>query len=236
MMKRAYNPTGCKSKALAMAEDALDDADQFETTEGGKALHKMVNSAGWIDAEDLVDNIFFRCDLNQRLAMFVQMNVVRLAPQVQANPLLMQQLVQVLPQQIGRDIEGLFCGLACVFPWVSSANNNKMGASALIMLTIVTQFWSQIRPPLEVEGVATFFRLLDAHWVTASELYIEEAAATPKNAAKGKEGEEIPLVEVVKEQIFKDEVINNILKDFYNPTDATGNAKTAVLKAKKATM
>jgi len=66
MMKKAYNPRSNKSVALQMAEDALDDQDQFETTSHGKELKKMFTEAGWGDeVQDLMDAVYFRCELNQ---------------------------------------------------------------------------------------------------------------------------------------------------------------------------
>ena len=48
-----------------------------------------------------------RCELNQGLAQFLNMNLVRLGRKVADNPQLVPQLVQALPQTTGGDPEGM---------------------------------------------------------------------------------------------------------------------------------
>merc|ERR1719487_1319821 len=105
-MKKAYNPKGNKSVALQMAEDALDDQDQFETTPQGKELKKMFTEAGWgADEKDLMDAVYFRCELNMGLAQYLNLNLVRLGRKVAEQPMLVPQLVQALPQTCQGDPE-----------------------------------------------------------------------------------------------------------------------------------
>jgi len=219
MMKKAYNPKKMKSVALQMAEDALDDQDQFETTSQGKELKKMFVDAGWGAAEQaLEDIVFFRCELNQGLAMYLNMNLVRLGRKVADQPQIVGQLVQVLPQQTGGDPEAIFCGMACVLAIAGMAIQDGKGAAVILMLSYVTELWAQLAKHLqELDGVQPFVRLLDDTWVNACERYAEQikevqGVAVPTELKKGEQPTPEQLtalyVKAAKEQVLdRDEFV-----------------------------
>ena len=246
MMKKAYNPKGANSVAMQMAEDALDDKDQFETTSQGRELKKMFVDAGWDSKKekDLEDAVYFRCELNQGLAQFLNINLVRLGRKVADSPNLVPQLVQALPQTCQGDPEGIFCGLACVLACCGIALADKRGAAVMLMLCPVTQLWSQLAEHLsEVDGVGSFVRLLDDAWVTASERFVEEAKETagiqpvqPKRGDPPPSDEQMTatMCAAVKENIFQEETMNAVFGSLPKVEGTEARALKAVKAAKKA--
>jgi len=244
MMKKLYNPKKANSVALQMAEDALDDQDQFETTSQGKELAKMFRDAAWgAKEQDLVDNVFFRCELNQGLAMYLNMNLVRLGRKVAEQPNLVVQLVNALPQTTGGDPEGIFSGLACVLACAGIAMADGNGTAVMIMLSPISQMWAQLAQHLqEIDGVQSFVELLDEYWVQATAMYLADAEAlkgveiVPLKRGDPQPSEEqmkAMMVQAVKESVLQDEFIK-VLEEMPTVQGVEMKAAAAVRAAKSS--